>query len=406
MEAPIDRRLVALFAVACGASLANIYYAQPLLPAIAAAFGVSDGAVTVLVTIPQIAYAIGLVLIVPLGDLLDRRRLIPVLLGFAGLALAAAAAAPSLAVLTVALAVGALASVVVQVLLPFAALLARPAERGHVVGLVMTGTLAGALLARTLSGLLAALGGWRLPFAFAAALSLAMALVLLRALPARRPPASVRYHRLLASVGRLIRDEAALRQRMVYGACGFAGFTLIWTTLPFALSAAPWHLGSGAIGLFGLAGIAGALGARGIGRRHDRGQGRAATGAMLLAILFAWPVLLLGDHWLPAMALGLILIDLGVQGQNVLSQGVIYALDSDSASRVTTAYVTSNFAAGALGSAVGARAWSLGGWTAVCLAGAILAAIALTAWWLAGAGRASAGIGANPASPEHGQDVD
>jgi predicted MFS family arabinose efflux permease len=382
MDAPIDRRLVALFAVACGASLANIYYAQPLLPAIASAFGVADGTVTVLVTIPQIAYAVGLVLIVPLGDLLDRRRLIPVLLGFAGLALAAAAAAPSLAMLTVALAVGALASVVVQVLLPFAALLARPEERGHVVGLVMTGTLAGALLARTLSGLLAALGGWRLPFGFAAALSLAMALVLFRALPAHRPPTSVRYHRLLASVGHLIRDEPALRRRMIYGACGFAGFTLAWTTLPFALSAAPWHLGSGAIGLFGLAGVAGALCARGIGRRHDRGQGRAATGAVLLAILLAWPVLALGDHWLPAMALGLVLLDLGVQGQNVLSQGVIYALDTGSASRVTTAYVTSNFAAGALGSAAGAWAWSLDGWTAVCVAGAALAAIALTAWCL------------------------
>src|SRR5882757_3535311 len=392
MDAPIDRRLVALFAVACGASLANIYYAQPLLPEIASAFRVSDGAVAVLVTIPQIAYAIGLVLIVPLGDLLDRRRLIPALLGLAGLALAAAAAAPSLAVLTVALALGALASVVVQVLLPFAALLARPAERGHVVGLVMTGTLAGALLARTLSGLLAALGGWRLPFAFAAALSLVMAIVLFRTLPAHRPSTSVRYHRLLASVGRLIRDEPALRRRMIYGACGFAGFTLAWTTIPFALSAAPWHLGSGAIGLFGLAGVAGALCARGIGRRHDRGQGHAATGAMLVSILLSWPVLLLGDRWLPAMALGLVLLDLGVQGQNVLSQGVIYALDSGSASRVTTAYVTSNFAAGALGSAAGAWAWSLDGWTAVCVAGAALAAIALTAWSLerrAGAHRRS-----------------
>jgi predicted MFS family arabinose efflux permease len=403
LDAPIDRRLVALFAVACGASLANIYYAQPLLPDIAAAFGVSDGAVAVLVTVPQIAYALGLVLIVPLGDLVERRRLIPLLLGFAGVALAAAAAAPSLAVLTVALAVGALASVVVQVLLPFAALLARPAERGHVVGLVMTGTLAGALLARTLSGLLAAAGGWRLPFGFAAAVSLAMALVLFRALPARPPSTSVRYHRLLASVARLIREEPKLRRRMVYGACGFAGFTLAWTTLPFALSAAPWHLGAGAIGLFGLAGVGGALGARGIGRRHDRGQGRAATGAVLLAILLAWPVLLLGDHWLPAMALGLVLLDFGVQGQNVLSQGVIYALDPDSASRVTTGYVTSNFAAGALGSAAGARAWSLGGWGAVCGVGAALAATALVAWWPERRAGASSGrVGADPARPEHG----
>jgi predicted MFS family arabinose efflux permease len=379
--APIDRRLVALFAVACGVSLANLYYVQPLLPAIGAAFGVSDGVAAICVTVAQVAYALGLILIVPLGDLLRRHRLIPLLLGATAAAMALACAAPSFAVLAAALAAAALTSVVVQVLLPFAGTLARDEERGHVVGLVMSGTLIGLLSARTLSGLLAeAAGSWRFPFAFAAVVSLILAIVLWRVLPRVRPPVSLPYGRLLLSIGALIRREPALRRRMAYGAFGFAGFSLTWTTLAFVLASPPHNLGEGAIGLFGLAGIAGALAARRLGRLHDRGHGRAATGWVLLAILLSWGLLALGDDWLPLMALGLALLDLGVQGQNVLSQGVIYALGNESASRVTTAYVTANFIGGALGSAAGSAAWSTGGWTACCAVGATLALLALTLW--------------------------
>jgi predicted MFS family arabinose efflux permease len=380
LAAPIDRRLVALFAVACGASLANLYYAQPLLPAIAAQFGVSDGTAAICVTVAQIAFSVGLVLIVPLGDLLDRRRLIPLLLGVCAVALGGAAGAPSLALLAAALALAALSSVVVQVLLPFAGTLARDQERGHVVGLVMSGTLIGALSARTLSGLLAAAGSWRLPFAFAATVSAALVLVLWRALPRTRPPVSLHYGALLLSIGSLIRREPALRRRMAYGACGFAGFSLAWTTLGFVLAAPPYELGEGAIGAFGLAGIAGALAASRLGRLHDLGRGHLATGWVLTAILLSWGLLALGEDWLPLMAVGLALLDLGVQGQNVLSQGVIYALGDEGASRVTTAYVTSNFLGGALGSAAGSVAWSAGGWSAVCAVGASLAAVALVLW--------------------------
>ena len=261
----MERRLLLLFAVACGASLANIYYAQPLLPDIAREFGASDAGAAIVVTVSQIAYSIGLLLIVPLGDLVDRRRLIAGLLLGCAACLAAAAAAPSLGVLAIALALAAMASVVVQILLPFAAVLAPAEERGRVVGEVMTGTLVGALSARTISGLLAALGSWRIPFAFAAVLSVLLAGTLWRALPAREPATSIRYHRLLLSIAGLVRREPALRRRMAYGACGFAGFTLAWTTIPFLLAGPAYGLGPGAIGLFGLAGIAGALAARRLG---------------------------------------------------------------------------------------------------------------------------------------------
>jgi predicted MFS family arabinose efflux permease len=376
----VERRLLLLFAVACGASLANIYYAQPLLPDIAAQFGISDAGASIVVTVSQVAYSVGLLLIVPLGDLVERRRLIAGLLLACAGCMAVAAAAPSFAVLVGALALGALTSVVVQVLLPFAAVLAPPEERGRVVGEVMTGTLVGALSARTVSGLLASLGSWRVPFAFAALLSAALAAALWRALPAREPATLMRYHRLLLSVAALVRREPALRRRMAYGACGFAGFTLAWTTIPFLLAGPAYGLGPGAIGLFGLAGIAGALAARRLGRWHDRGRGLPATGWVLASILLSWPLLLLGKEWLPLVAVGLVLLDLGVQGQNVLSQGVIYALGPENAGRVTTAYVTSNFLAGALGSAVGSLAWAAAGWPAVVGAGAAFASLALAIW--------------------------
>lgn len=376
----MERRLLLLFAVACGASLANIYYAQPLLPDIAREFGASDAGAAIVVTVSQIAYSIGLLLIVPLGDLVDRRRLIAGLLLGCAACLAAAAAAASLGVLAIALALAAMASVVVQVLLPFAAVLAPAEERGRVVGEVMTGTLVGALSARTVSGLLAAFGSWRIPFAFAAVLSVLLAGTLWRALPAREPATSIRYHRLLLSIADLVRREPALRRRMAYGACGFAGFTLAWTTIPFFLAGPAYGLGPGAIGLFGLAGIAGALAARRLGRWHDRGRGRSATGWVLASVLLSWPILLLGKDWLPFVVVGLVLLDLGVQGQNVLSQGVIYSLGPENAARVTTAYVTSNFLAGAIGSAVGSLTWAAGGWEAVVTAGGGFAAIAFAIW--------------------------
>ncbi len=377
---PVDRRLIALLAVGCGATVANLYYAQPLLEVIAQQFGVSDGTAGLLVTVSQVAYGLGLVFIAPLSDLVDRRMLVATLLAITCVALAGAAAAPQFAVLVLAMGVASATSVVAQVLVPFASTLAPDHERGHVVGMVMSGLLTGVLLARTLSGLLAGVWDWRAVFAFAAVGMAALAVALWRAMPERRPATELRYRALLASIGELIRREPVLRRRMLFGACGYAGFSLVWTTLTFLLSDPPFDFGESTIGLFGLAGLAGAFAAVRMGRLHDDGHGRVATGAVLAAVLLSWPVFYLGRHSVAAILLGLLLLDFGVQGQNVLSQGAIYALGRKTAGRVTTAYITSNFVGGAIGSAAGAIAWSAGGWLPVCTVGFCIAASALLAW--------------------------
>ena len=337
----LSRGVVLLVAVACGATVANLYYAQPLLSTIADAFGISEAASGLLVTVSQVAYAAGLVLIVPLGDLLDRRKLVVSLLLVSGLGMAVAAIAPAIAVLALALGLAATTSVVVQILIPFASTLAPEAERGRVVGTVMSGVLIGVLLARTVSGFLADAFSWRAPFAVAAVLMAVLALALVRTLPRVAPSSSLPYPRLLASIGTLVAREPVLRHRMIYGACGFAGFTVVWTAIAFLLAGEPYDYGERAIGLFGLAGLVGAVGAQGMGRAHDRGRGNLATAGVLLCILLSWGLLLAGGTSVIALILGLAVLDFGVQGQMVLSQGAIYALGAENASRVTTAYITS-----------------------------------------------------------------
>jgi predicted MFS family arabinose efflux permease len=377
---PLSRRLVLLLAVACGAAVANLYYAQPLLHTISADLGVSASTTALLVTASQIGYAGGLVLIVPLGDLLNRRRLVSGMLVLTTVGLAGAAAAPSLAGLAIALAVVGTTSVVAQILVPFASSLAGEDERGRVVGMVMSGLLIGILLARTFSGLVAQVGGWRLVYGLAAAGTLILSIALARALPDVRPVAGPSYGRLLRSVGTLIAGEPLLRRRMVYGALGMAGFTVVWTSLALLLSRPPFSYGSAVVGLFGLAGLAGAMSAQLAGRAADTGGGRRATGVFLGAILLGWGLLALGRSSIYPLIAGLIVLDLGVQGQHILNQTLIYELHPRARSRLTTAYMGGNFFAGALASAVTVWAWNLGGWLAVCGFGATLACIGVVAW--------------------------
>jgi predicted MFS family arabinose efflux permease len=377
---PVPRKLVLLLAVGCGVTVANLYYAQPLLSAIADHFGVSDGTAGLLVTVSQVFYGLGLVFLAPLSDLVDRRKLVAALLAVSCVGMVAAAAAPNFAVLALAIGVAAATSVVAQILIPFASTLAPEGERGAVVGMVMSGLLSGVLLARTFAGLIAGATGWRTVFALAAVGMAVLGVALWRSMPQRRPSTTLPYKELLGSVAALIRSESILRRRMVYGACGFGGFSLVWTTLSFLLSDPPFNLGEAEIGLFGLAGLTGALAAMKMGRLHDRGHGRVATGVVLAAVLLSWPIFVFGRHSVPAILLGLVVLDFGVQGQNVLSQGAIYALGRETTGRVTTAYVTSNFVGGAIGSAAGSIAWSAGGWLAVCAVGVAFAGIAMVTW--------------------------
>jgi predicted MFS family arabinose efflux permease len=372
--------LVLLMAVACGAAVANIYYAQPLLSTIARDFSVSDGTAGLLVTASQVGYAAGLVLLVPLGDLIERRRLITGILLVTALALAATAAAPNLTLLAVALLVVGVTSVVAQILVPLASALAAESERGRVVGKVMSGLLVGILVARTASGLLSELGGWRLVFGVSAALMVALSAVLHLRLPRVRPTTDLSYPALLRSVVELVLEQPTLRVRMAYGALQMGQFSVLWTTIAFLLAGRPYDYSDATIGLFGLLGLAGALAAQVAGRMADRGRHHLSTGLFFATMLLSWAAIAAGKTSLTALIIGIAFLDLGVQGAQITSQSVIYRLDPAARSRLTTAYMTTVFASAAASSALASAIYDAGGWDAVATLGAALAAIGVVVW--------------------------
>lgn len=376
----LEGSLVAIMAVACGIAVANLYYAQPLLDTLAHTFGVSTGTAGLIVTLTQLGYALGLVFLVPLGDVLNRRRLIvTIMLGTAG-ALAVAAESPDIRVfLAASLAMG-ITSVVAMILVPFAATLAQDYNRGRVVGQVMSGLLMGILLARTASGFLADAAGWRAVFWVAAALMLVQAGVLWRMLPDVRSQHRLSYPELLVSVLPLLREEPVLRRRIVYGAAMFATFSALWTCLPFLLSRPPYGYSDSVIGAFGLIGAVGALSASAAGRMADRGWSRATTGAFLAAVLFSFWLMDVGSESLIAMIIGVALMDLGMQGTQITNQSEIYRLRPEARSRITTAYMTSFFLGGAVGSSLSAWLYQFYGWRGVCVLCMGFALVALLFW--------------------------
>jgi predicted MFS family arabinose efflux permease len=380
--APIPRRLVLLMAVGCGAAVANIYYAQPLLSTIAHAFAISDGTAGLLVTASQVGYAAGLVLLVPLGDLLERRRLVTRILLVTALGLAATAASPSFTLLAAALVVVGVTSVVAQILVPLASALAAEDERGKVVGNVMSGLLVGILVARTASGLISELGGWRLVFAVSAAAMLVLSAVLRLNLPEVRPTTTLSYPSLLRSVGRLVIEQPTLRMRMFYGTLGMGQFSVLWTTVAFLLAGRPYHYGDATIGLFGLVGLVGALAAQAAGRLADRGHHHRATGVFFLTCVVSWVLIDAGRTSLAALILGIALLDLGIQGAQITNQSVIYTLAPSARSRLTTAYMTSVFASAAICSALASVLYDAGGWSNVSMLGGGLAGVGVIAWLL------------------------
>jgi predicted MFS family arabinose efflux permease len=376
----MDRRLVVLLAVTCGVAVSSLYVAQPLLDTIGSAFGVSDGTAGLLVTASQLGYVVGLALLVPLGDLLERRRLIVGLLVLAALGQVVSAVAPGFAVLATSLALVGVTSAVAQIVVPLASSLAAEDERGQVVGTVMSGLLIGILLARTLSGLLAEVGGWRLVFAAVAAALLVLAAVLWRFLPVAHAPAEVRYPALLRSVLTLVREEGELRERMLLGAVGMATFSVLWTAVAFLLAREPYGYGDGVIGLFGLAGLAGALMAPLAGRAVDAGRGRATTTAALVVLALSWLLLELGGTSVVALLVGIVALDFAVQGLQITNQSTVYALRPDARSRITTAYMVAYFLGGVAGSTSAAAVFAAGGWDAVCVLGGGIALFGLGSW--------------------------
>jgi predicted MFS family arabinose efflux permease len=369
--------LVLLFAVACGLAVANLYYAQPILDNIARTFGAGTATAGLVVTLSQIGYAIGLALLVPLGDILNRRRLLPLVLVATAVGLVASALSPTIGVLiAVALLVGA-GSTVAQMLVPMAASLATESTRGRVVGRVMSGLLLGILLARTVSGLIAGVTSWRVVYGAAAVVMVVLALVLGRVLPAEGVRPAIGYGTLLRSTLSLFLAERILRRRILFGALGMAAFSVFWTTMAFVLSGAPYHYGDATIGLFGLVGAAGALCATLAGRWADRDLTRRTTTVFALLVAASFVPLWFGGHDLVMMIVGILVLDVGVQGLQVTNQSIIYRLAPDARSRINSAYMVCYFIGGAVGSAAGSWCYARHGWAGVCVLGAGLGVAAV-----------------------------
>lgn len=370
-----------VFAFACGFSVANIYYAQPLLETMAAAFHISPASIGMVVTLTQLGYAAGLVFIVPLGDLLDRRKLVVGQTLLSALALAVVGTANSGLVLLAGMVAVGLLAVVVQVLVAFTATLAAPAERGKAIGFVTSGVVIGILLARLFSGLLADLGGWRSVYLTSAALMVIMAALLsciLPRLPARVSPLG--YGALLRTIPDLFLRQPLLRARAVLALLIFATFSTLWTALVLPLSSAPLSLSHSQIGMFGMAGLAGALAASYAGRLADRGLAQWTTGVSLALLVFSWlPISFLASSRV-ALVAGVILLDLAVQAVHVTNQSLIFAVHPEAQSRLVGGYMVFYSIGSALGSITSTTIYAAAGWHGVCLSGAGYGSVAFIFW--------------------------
>jgi len=359
-----------LMAISTGAVVANLYYAQPVLHEVAHDFHSSSGPASLVITGAQIGYAAGLLLVVPLGDLFPRRPLVARIFAVAALALVGCALAPNLLIFGLAsVAVGA-ASVAGQVMIPFAADLAPEERRGRVVARIMTGLLLGILLARTVSGLVAQWAGWRAIYWISAALMVLFAFILWRALPSEGARPHRTYGTLVRSSLRLLVDEPVLRRRAWHGACAFACFSVLWTTIAFLLSGAPYHYPNVVIGLFGLVGAGGVLAANMAGKLADADRAGASTVVAGVLLVGSFGLLWFGRTSLAALLIGIVVLDIGTQGMQITNQAIIYALRPDARSRINSAYMVCYFIGGAVGSFTAGTVYAARGWSGVCVLGA------------------------------------
>ncbi|WP_239500395.1 MULTISPECIES: MFS transporter [Bacillus] len=382
-ESKMSHYMALLFAAACGMAVANIYFAQPLLDSLADEFGITYSSIGIVITITQLCYAAGLLLIVPLGDLLNRRRLIIGQMLLSVLALILVGIAPIVTVLFLGLAVVGLLAVVTQVLVAFAASWAAPEERGRIVGLVQSGIVTGILLARTFAGVLTDFAGWRSVYLVSAVIMLILTGVLFRVLPrddSKRE--SISYVHLLRSLFILFIQERILRIRGILALLIFIVFGTLWTSLVLPLSTAPYSLSHTAIGAFGLAGATGALGAVRAGSLADRGFGQFTTGIALVLLFISWFFISLTEHSLIALVIGIIILDLSVQAVHVTNQSMIFTVRAEARSRLTAAYMIFYSIGSATGSIVSTSIYATYGWGGVCLFGASISALAILYWFI------------------------
>jgi predicted MFS family arabinose efflux permease len=383
----MSRWVLLLLALIGGFAVGNLYWAQPLLTVIAGDLGVTSGMAGALVTLTQIGYALGIVLIVPLGDVVNRRKLIPLLLVLSAVALVACALAPTFTALLVAISVLGMTTVAGQIVIPLAGDLADDASRGRVVGTVMTGFLAGTIVSRTLSGLVAQLAGWRAIYVIAAVVVCVLAVLAYRTIPTLPKPQRVRYHKLLRSVASVVRRHRVVRWNLALSALQFGLFMLFWTALTFLLSAPPFSYSPLTIGMLGLFGLIGAVAAQRSGQLHDKGWSIAATGVGWVVALIAMIIAAIGQQSLPLIIVAIVLLHFAIFPMNVLISARLFAVVSEGRSRVNTAVIAVNFVAGAIGSAVVSPLWSAGGWPAVTTAAIVISAVGSLLWVIGRRGR-------------------
>ena len=379
----LSRAHIITMAICTGLIVANIYYCQPLLVLIAKSFAspASEGGRIAFQT--QLGYALGLLFFVPLGDKVERRGQIVWMAAAAVGALVLAASAPSLLVLEIASVLIGATCVIPQLILPMAAHLASPARTGKVIGSVMSGLLIGILLSRTLSGFVGAWLGWRGMFWLAAGITFSLLLIIQLSFPLSKPGFTGSYRSLMRSLLTLAREQPVLREAAAINALGFSTFGMFWTTMVLHLSGAPFHFGSGLIGLiglFGLAAAAGALAAPLVGGSADKRNPRITIGYGLGLLLVSWVLFYVWADTVPGMIAGIVLLDLAMQCIHVSNQSRVYALIPAARNRLNTVYMTVSFVGTSLGSAIGLFAWEKGGWSGICLTGALLTLAAFTVY--------------------------
>ena len=376
----MPKKLILLMAAACGLAVANLYYNQPLLAEMARTFHASAHEVGNVGMVTQIGYAVGMFLFVPMGDMKERRQLITILLGAVTLSLIGVATAQNLPWMYIAsLAVG-ITTVVPQVIIPLAAQLAGPKDQGKVIGIVMSGLFVGILLARTFSGVIGGVLGWRTMYWIAAAMMLVLAVILRIFLPKSHPETTLSYPQLFKSMGQLIATQPVLREASIIGAMMFGAFSVFWTSLSFLLEGEPYHYGSEIAGLFGLVGLVGAAGSPIVGRLSDRFNVKQIVGLLIGITLVSYLFFGFLGASLWGLVSGVILLDLGVQGAQVSNQTRIYSLIPEARNRLNTVYMVSYFLGGSLGSSLSGYAWGLWKWTGVCLTGGLMIIIGLLVW--------------------------
>jgi predicted MFS family arabinose efflux permease len=356
--------------------VANIYYSQPLLAEIALKFHISSRAAQNVATLTQVGYAAGMLFIVPMADMFERKRLILIALAVDTIALVATGLAPSIHLLLLSSFMVGAASMAPQLLIPMAAHLAKPEERGKKIGFVMSGLLLGILLSRTLSGVVAAHFGWRCIFFIAAGLMVIIGLLIFLFLPKVEADYDGHYGQLMASIVQIVKEEPRLRFAAIRGALCFACFSIFWVSLPFLLQQ-NFHMGSDVAGSFGLLGAAGALAAGFMGRLSDKMDPFKLSFFTLLLILLSFVLMFFSGHFITGLIIGVIVMDAGVQATHISNQAIIFALNPEARNRINTVYMVTYFIGGATGTLLTSIIWKQYNWEGVCLASIALSALAI-----------------------------